>query len=145
MKQNFKNSLTRGRRIVTASSKPSRTRQSFRDECDINLIMSKYSKNGGFELPTRPPVYADVYDTPDLQTAYEVMRDAEDAFMRLPSDLRKYLDNDPRRMLAEIESGDNLDVYRDFGILGPTPEISSTPDKPSAPPEGVPSSDLGGE
>lgn len=75
------------------------TQQQFADECDMNLIVAKAQKG----IPPRflakgVPQFGDFSAVPNLTDAYNRVRDAEDAFMNLPAQLRLELGNDPRNI-----------------------------------------------
>lgn len=87
---------------------PSRTKQSFRDECDINKIVSRI-REGGFTPMTytalRGAWYGDVSKMPDsFQGAQEVILRVKATFSSLPSDVRERFMNDPARFVAFVEA-----------------------------------------
>lgn len=97
-----------------------RTRQEFKDECDVNLIMARFQKTG--QWPPRDaaaPVYLDVSGAPDLMTALQVMSDADQAFMSLPARVRAEFENDPLKFVAFAADENNLDQLRDWGLAKP--------------------------
>ena len=80
-------------------SKDGRTRQEFKDECDINVILNHYEDTGAWKSFNRAePVYLDLADgVPDLATAMQVMERARESFMTLTARQRAEFDNDPIR------------------------------------------------
>lgn len=102
---------------------PSRTRQEFADECDINVLMARYEKTGVIShVAQREPMYLDLSGgVPDLQTALHTVMVAEQAFMTLPASVRKEFDNDPLKFVAFAEDANNLDKMREFGLAPPLP------------------------
>lgn len=75
------------------------TKQEFKTECDMNVIVRRAMKG----IPpawTNPnsPQYGDFSNTPSLTEAYELIENAQEAFMNLPDELRRELDNDPRNI-----------------------------------------------
>lgn len=107
---------------------PSKTRQEFTDECDINNIMARYEASGVW--PFRDdvkPTYYDFTSVPyDLQSAMQQMYEAEDAFMRLPALVRKEFDNDPVRFVEFAAKPDSLERLRGWGLAEP----EKVPDPP---------------
>lgn len=95
------------------------TQQHFKLECDVNEIVRRYVQTGDVALlEGSSPVYADVSELPDdLASAYDAIGQAEDAFMRLPSQVRKSLDNDPSRLVQWLANPDNKDVAVKFGLM----------------------------
>lgn len=91
----------------------------FQDECDVNLIVDRYVKTGVMDhINETPPTYGDVSEVPtDLMSSYEAVFAAEQAFMNLPSGLRKSLDNDPSRLGAWLQDEKNYDDAVKYGLL----------------------------
>lgn len=111
------------------NSEPSRTRQEYLAECDINTIMANYQKTG--VLPTREgePFYADFTVLPsDLMGTLRNFADAEEAFMRLPAVVRKEFDNDPHQFIEFAVDPKNKQQMQDWDLAP----------KPKAPPEPIP-------
>lgn len=94
------------------------TRQEFAEECDINAIMARYEKVGGFlPPPVAEPRYLDLTQMPtDFQSAMHVMMEAENAFMSLPASVRFSFENDPARFVEFAMDGANLDKMREWGL-----------------------------
>lgn len=76
----------------------SRTKQSFKDECDINNIVKKFEATGILDHVNEAAsrgLYQDLPSGLDLQAGLEMIRQAEEAFMALPAGTRAEFDNDP--------------------------------------------------
>lgn len=136
-----------------ACPEPTRAQQQFKEECDINTIVKRFGLTG--ELPTnvRMPVDGDFTTVTDFQSAMNLIRSAQEAFMEFPASVRDEFANDPARMVAFVSDPKNLDRARALGIARPAkvdpppppplavrvvsdPEPSATPGKPGAPPRG---------
>jgi len=113
-----------------------RTKQSFREECDINNIMKKYQVTGLLTAVNKhQPQYGDVTGV-DFQTAMTTIVQAEQMFGDLPSSVRKRFQNDPAEFLGFVNDPDNRDEAVKLGlIVEPSPE---TPGAPAAPAEPAP-------
>lgn len=112
---------------IDFSDSPSLTRQEFAAECDINTLMAQYEKTGVINhFNSGQPQYYDFEAVPDLQQSLHIMRDATDAFMRLPAAVRKEFDNDPTLFVEFATDPKNLEKMREFGLAAPAPE----PEKP---------------
>ena len=96
------------------------TRQEFADECDINTIMKRYESAAiPSHVNPREPMYLDLTDVPDFQTALDRLRDADAAFMTLPATVRREFDNDPATFMEFAVKPDNLDQLREWGLAKP--------------------------
>lgn len=105
---------------------PSKTRQEFAAECDINVIMAKYKKTGVLPMDQRQQQYVDFGDVPDLQTAMNTLIDAEKAFMSLPALVRRDFDNNAIEFVKFAEDRENLPKMREWGLAPP----EAIPDAP---------------
>lgn len=86
---------------------PSKTKQSFKDETDINKLMDRYAKTG--QVPAvnnRQPQYG-YAPSADFQEALELVQNAKTMFSELPSKVRQNFDNDPAKLLAFVENPEN--------------------------------------
>ena len=113
----------------------SRTKQQFKDECDINNIMAKYMKTGTIEFRNKyEPRYGDVTGE-DFQIAMNIVADARAMFLDLPSHVRERFDNDPAQFLDFVGDKANYDEARELGLLSVPPlgeGGGSTPPPPNA-------------
>lgn len=107
---------------------PSRTRQEFADECDINNILRGYEKNGWPPAdPSQPPVYLDCTSwSGDFREHCDQMIEASAAFMKLPADARLEFHNDPVEFIAFASDPKHLDQMREWG-LAPRPDAPAPP------------------
>lgn len=102
----------------------SRTKQSFKESCNINTILSQYVRTGVVQGAATPPTYGDLNPV-DYQSALNLIIEAEDAFSSLPSGLRKRFDNDPAEYLAFSSDPSNRDEMVKLGLIpSPAPEPS---------------------
>lgn len=96
---------------------PSLTKQEFRDECDINLLMQRYKRTGLFpQHPGESPRYVSNIGMPDYQESLNIVMTAQSEFAALNSDLRKRFDNDPAKFLAFVNDPDNADELVKLGL-----------------------------
>ncbi|QCQ84768.1 internal scaffolding protein [Blackfly microvirus SF02] len=112
------------------------TRQEFQDECDINVLMASYERNGVMTHVNRgSPQFLDVSDVPDLPKAIAVMQAAETAFMTLPASVRREFDNNAVNFVEYAGDPANLDRMRQWGLAPPAPvaDAVSEPVVPSSP------------
>lgn len=106
---------------------PSRTKQEFRDECDINVLMKRYQKTGLFpQYPGAVPRYVSNIGMPDYQEALGIVMAAKEEFAALNSELRKRFDNDPAKFLEFTNNPDNADELVKLGLREP-PKAAPAP------------------
>ncbi|WNK12735.1 MAG: internal scaffolding protein [Microvirus sp.] len=107
---------------LDCSDLPSLTRQEFAEECDINVLMSRFEKTGLIDNLNRgEPRYLDVSDVPDMHQAMHILQTATDAFMSLPATVRRDFDNDPIKFVDFCENPENLPKLREWKLAPPAP------------------------
>lgn len=108
----------RKRVTLDFTGQESRTKQQFKDECDINQIMAKYARTGVLPIPVNSrAVYGD-YSTPfDFQEAQDLIIRAQQQFESLPSGLRNRFGNDPKNFLAFCSDPANKKEMGELGLL----------------------------
>lgn len=77
---------------------PSMTKQSFKEECDINNIVRRFETTGILEHVNQAAakgLYTDLPEGIDLQGSLNMIAQAEAAFMALPAAARAEFQNDP--------------------------------------------------
>lgn len=86
---------------LDCSDLPDMTRQEFKDEADINNLMTRYGVTGA---PQRPTVFGEVDYDQDLQQAKQALHDAQRAWEHLPQNIKeKY--RGWRSLFTAIENG----------------------------------------
>lgn len=99
-------------------SLPSRTKQEFQSECDINEIMRRYELTGTIShISAQQPIYDDVSAITDYQSALEQVQKAEAAFNALPSELRKELDYNPANLIPYLQDERNRERCIELGLF----------------------------
>lgn len=126
-----------------------RTKQSHRDECDINQIMKRFEKTGMIEHTNQfQGNYGNFTEVPpDYQSAVDLVRAADEMFLTIPAKVRSVFDNDAGRFLAFVQDPANVEQMYELGLAKrpPTPPAPETPaeppkaakaaDPPATPPE----------
>jgi phage internal scaffolding protein len=114
------------RRVYTDNSIPSKTDQSFKEECDVNNIITRYKKTGQLtHLARTQGKYADVSEMKDLQESFQTVAQARDTFETLPAELRKKLNNDPVQLMEYLSNPENDDEAIRYGLKEKrNPELS---------------------
>jgi len=124
-------------RVFAKNTKPSMTKQSFKDECNINNIMAKFQKTGALNhYAKHAPNYGDATHI-ELADALNVVADAESMFEELPSSLRKRFQNSPELFLEFVNDEKNLEEMKKLGLVkSPSPakppvKVSERSDTPT--------------
>lgn len=96
-----------------------RTKQAFKDECDINVIMRRYQSTGELEhVREAMPQYLDVSGL-DFQEAQQFVASATSLFYELPSAVRLQFENDPAKLLEFVHDPKNAKEAVAMGFLDP--------------------------
>lgn len=131
--------------VVTMIDAESVTKQSFKDEADINVIMRRYEKTGVMPfLDEREPRFMDCTGF-DYQEAQLLVTGARSMFEELPAALRARFDNDPARLLEFLNDERNREEAITLGLVKPKPpeeapvqvEVMNAPDRVVEVPEGL--------
>lgn len=93
-----------------------RTKQSFKDECDINVIVDRFMKTGEMPKDLRQPVYGDYDGVIDFQSAMNAVVQAEETFMAMPASVRARFDNDPQKFLDFADNDGNAEEMVKMGL-----------------------------
>lgn len=85
---------------------------SFKDECDINMIIERYQTTGSLPVSRNPfqarhPQFGDFTNVTDYQSVLHTMEYTKNAFMELPATLRAKFDNDPSKLMAFLSDPSN--------------------------------------
>lgn len=100
---------------------PSRTKQSFKAECDVNVIMKRFKKTAGVDFLNRYQGYltgefGDFSEVVDYRTALEQVARAESVFGALPAALRSRFENDPAQFLDFVQDPANANELVSLGL-----------------------------
>lgn len=93
-----------------------RTKQAFKDQCDINKMLAKAQQTGSMAHLVKYPeaVYGEFDGEFDLLTAQGQIAKANEIFNDLPSEIRKDFNNDPLAFVKFAGDPDNNDKLRDL-------------------------------
>lgn len=95
------------------------TKQEFKDECDINILMSKYQATGQMPVINQTaPQYLDVSGI-DYQDSMQFIAGAQTLFNELPSSVRSRFQNDPAQFLDFTSNENNRLEMAEMGLLKP--------------------------
>ncbi len=104
-------------RIMLHCLDKTRTKQSMRDECDINVIVKQYVKTGTVDYVN--PLGGQYGDNPSVTftEAMNIVRDAQSMFDGIPSKIRAEFNNRPEEFLDFMSDPGNQDEMIELGLL----------------------------
>lgn len=105
----------------------SRTKQSFKAECDINVLMKKYESTGVLPPGVGVGKYSDFSDVGDYLDAQVTLLRAQDQFDSLPARVRDRFRNDPAQFLTFVMDPANKSEARELGLLQEEAPVIATP------------------
>ncbi|AXL15154.1 internal scaffolding protein [Microviridae sp.] len=108
------------------------TKQSFKDECDINRIMAKYQQTGVLEhvkyvSEDASSNYGNYLNSYDYHDAYNAVLRANEMFDTLPSSIRSKFENDPAKFLAFSQDPENDSEMKKLGLKQSIKNTSEEP------------------
>lgn len=113
-------------RVKKVFTKPSLTRQEFKEECDLALLLKRFGRTPeglaalrnaqGFAETCQ---FGDVSAVPDFRAARDAINAANASFMALPAIVRRRFNNDPAEFLDFVQDPANLDEARSLGLAKP--------------------------
>lgn len=96
-----------------------RTHQSFKNECDINVIMKRAMATGVMPVASRVAQYGDFSSVKDYQQSLDLVISAQDMFAAMPSHIRARFNNDPASLLQFVNDKANFDEAVKLGLIEP--------------------------
>lgn len=122
-------------KVQKVFTKPSRTKQSFKDECDVNLIMKRFKKTMGADFLSRfqgyvGGMFGDFSGVTDYRSAIEQIDKARDVFLALPAKVRARFNNDPASFLDFCQDPRNADELVNLGLATKSAPQRDAPNQP---------------
>lgn len=105
--------------------------QSAEEESNINTIVRRFGLTGELPNDVAIPRTGDFTGAPDFHTAMNLVRQANEEFLRVPAHIRARFGNDPGAFIAFIEDEANRDEAARLGLLkmvvAPVSEVAPEP------------------
>lgn len=108
---------------IADSSKPSLTQQEFKESCDINNILAKFSVQAqalgvapSQLMPQDQGTYGDFSNLDDFQTAQNKIAFLNDQFSNLPSNVRRKFDDDLNVFIGALSDPNRIDELGELGV-----------------------------
>lgn len=147
MKKTFKTAFDNPVRVSFKSDLPSRTKQQFAAEANINNLIDRYKNTGAYYSPLSmmnngrgAPSYEDISGLSDVAEAIDTVRKAGEIFASLPSQVRLQFGNNPAAFVAWSQNPANLKHLAALGVVDLPRELiegdkKPVPTAPAAAPE----------
>lgn len=103
-------------RVQVLFDDPSLTQQQFKDDCDLSIILDRYTRTGELPNSNKQGSYLDLASMPDYLEARNLVIQAQDSFQQLPAALRERFKNDPAQYLHFCEDPTNLPEMVKLGL-----------------------------
>lgn len=117
-------------RLQSEVSEGGMTKSEFKADCDVNLIMKKYVRDGVLKhVGNLDAIYGDF----DYMSYHDVMNQAlaaEQAFLDLPAKARKYFGNDPATFLEYMNDNPDSNLLSELGLTNRWAEPDPEPVEP---------------
>jgi phage internal scaffolding protein len=108
------------------------TQQHMAQECDIKEIIKRHDRTGIIEHVNRGvAAYGDYSEVHEYREALDLINNAKESFMVLPSDVRKMFDNDPGEFFEFATDPANAEKMVELG-LAPSPDSAPPTNEESA-------------
>lgn len=104
---------------LDCSVEPSLTQQSFRDECDINVLVARFGLGAPLPQGLVAPVFGDFSGVDDYQSALNSIMAADEKFMMMPAAVRSRFGNDPQQFVEFCSDDRNLEEAVKLGLVLP--------------------------
>lgn len=95
----------------------SKTKQEFKDDCNINLIVARFQETGLIDVPVHEIFYGDFSEVKDYAQAFEIVSTVGEFFGRLSADVRRRFNNSPEEFLRFASDPNNEAALVDLGIV----------------------------
>ena len=107
----------RPRGVITENGEPSMTDQSFAKDCDLKVIIGKFTR--GSLTPDqvyRAGQYGDFIDAPDFIQSQQIIAETTQHFESLPAEIRDAMDNDVATYLDFVHNPENKEAMEELGL-----------------------------
>lgn len=125
-------------RLGHDNDQPSMTKQSFKDESDINVIMRRFQRDGVLPLPKAEPRWEDFTSVDDYHASMNTVKAAEAAFADLPAYIRHAMGNSAENLLEFLSDEENREEAIELGLIPAEsksmPKVGDEAEPPADPP-----------
>lgn len=125
------------RQILSFDPAEARTKQEFKDDCDINKTIQRFLKTGRLdEIQKAKGMYADITDGPQsYHEALNLVVKVNETFSTLPANIRAEFGNDPQKFMeSAYYNGQSIfDKMKAGDALAVEPDANTPPAPENAP------------
>lgn len=108
------------------------TQQHFQEESEINNIIRSHDRNGVLEhIHKGNAIYADFSNVTDLSDALDQIKEAQQEFLNIPSEIREKFKNDAGLFFKFASDPSNQDEMRQLGLIKPQESVAMPTEKES--------------
>lgn len=101
------------------------TQQHFQEETEINNILRSHDRNGVINhIHKGNAIYGDFSNITDFSDALDQIREAQNEFMNIPSEIREKFQNDAGQFFKFASDPANLDQLVEMGLGNPKPSVA---------------------
>jgi phage internal scaffolding protein len=101
------------------------TQQHFAEESEINNIIRSHDRNGVIDHIHRGnAIYGDFSNITDLSDALIQIKEAQQEFLNIPSEIREKFKNDAGEFFKFASNPDNESELQKMGLLNPTQSVA---------------------
>lgn len=106
------------KRVTAPTSNKKYTVGYLNKQCNINDILKTRSMNEIMaEASYANMTYLDISSLPSYQDALNIVIDADEKFLQLPSSIREKFGNNPQRFLDFVSDKNNIPEMKELGLL----------------------------
>lgn len=97
-------------------TEPTQTKQSFKNDCDINRIMARFQKTGAITHVQNHSLQYGFASGATFTESMNIVANAQSMFNELPSSIRTKFKNDPAEFLDFVQNAANADELVELGL-----------------------------
>ena len=133
MKQEFVTAYGKRKKSVFNTEGESLTQQHMLEECDIRNIIKKHDRTGIISHVNRGIAqYGDYSEVNEYREALDLVNNANEAFMELPSDVRKMFHNNAGEFFEFATNPDNAEKMVELGLASSPAPVEASSGKAAA-------------
>lgn len=134
----FRNAYEREQHKGIMFKEPTMAQQQFKNECDVNVIIDRYTKTGVVPeelVNASAGVYGDFSSVGDYMEMQNKLIAARESFDSLPSNVRSRFNDNPAELIAFVSDGNNYEEAVKLGIVNRRPEVKVNSESYASPGE----------